>query len=389
MASAASPNDTSGLRPLRLAMVAHRFQKNDGQGRVNYEVARAALQAGMDVTLVTAHCAEDIAKHANATVVRLGRERFPTQLARNIGFASESASWLRRNREQFDLVQGNGFITWEPCDIVTVHFVHTAWIDNPYYPYRGLRPYALYQRIFSHLNARWEQRAFRSARHIIAVSELVAADVSALGVPSERIEVINNGVSTDEFHTGSAERASFNLPEGVPIAAFVGDIRTPRKNLATLLQAIAKVPLLHLAVAGDPTGSPAPGLARSLGISDRVHFLGKISRVAALMRSVDMFCFPSLYEPFGLVVLEAVASQLPVVASRSVGATKGLGDGCILLQNPDDPGELAMVLNHLVASPELLLSMREALSAQDMEVGWSKTVKGYLQTYADLRPHHL
>jgi hypothetical protein len=72
------------LSSLHLAMVANRFQKNDGQGRVNYEVALAALVHGVKLTLVTAYCADEIASHPNATVVKLGRETWPTQLGKNL-----------------------------------------------------------------------------------------------------------------------------------------------------------------------------------------------------------------------------------------------------------------------------------------------------------------
>jgi glycosyltransferase involved in cell wall biosynthesis len=187
-------------RPLRLVLVANRHQYNDGQGRVNYEVALAALNSGMKVTLLTAYCADEIANHPNAHFVHIGKEQLPTQFLRNLAFANESARWLREHRGEFDLVQANGFVTWESCDIVTAHFVHTSFAKSPYYPFaRSLRPYALYQRVFTALNARWERRAFHTAKHIIAVSDAVAEDVRQLGVPSERVEVIYNGVDIDEF----------------------------------------------------------------------------------------------------------------------------------------------------------------------------------------------
>ncbi|GGH09252.1 glycosyltransferase family 4 protein [Silvibacterium dinghuense] len=377
----------STAAPLRLAIVANRFEKNDGQGRVNYEVARAALESGVKLTLVTAHCAEEIASHPNATVVKVGRENWPTRLAKNLGFASDSAAWLRKHRTEFDLVQANGFITWEPCDIVAAHFVHTSWMRSPYYPFRNwLKPYELYQRTYSQLNSIWEKGAFRSARHIIAVSEIVAADVAALGVPPSQIEVIYNGVDTDEFRPGASARASFGLPEGVPMLLFVGDIRTPRKNLGTILRALQNLPDVHLAVAGTVNGSPAPAQARSLGIADRVHFLGKTSRTPALMRSVDLFCFPSRYEAHPLVVLEAMASALPIVISRNVGSVKSFGETFAVLDNPDDHEALAAILNSLLASPERRAFMSQASRERALTVNWSETVAAYLRTYERLRP---
>jgi glycosyltransferase involved in cell wall biosynthesis len=231
----------------------------------------------------------------------------------------------------------------------------------------------------------WEKRAFRSARHIIAVSEIVAADVAALGVSPERIEVIYNGVDTEEFQPGLSERASFNLPEGMPMAIFVGDIRSPRKNLKTLLEAMVQTPGLHLAVAGDANGSPAPGMARSLGLAGRVHFLGKTARVPALMRSVDLFVFPSRYEAHPLVVLEAMASGLPVVISRNVGSVKSFGETFAVLEDPDDSTALAGILNDLLNSPERRAEMSRASRERALAANWSRTVTAYLRAYERLR----
>jgi glycosyltransferase involved in cell wall biosynthesis len=368
--------------PLRLVLVANRHQYNDGQGRVNYEVALAALNRGMKVTLLTGYCADEIANHPNAQFVPIGKEQLPTQLLRNLAFANESARWLREHRGEFDLVQANGFVTWESCDIVTAHFVHTSFAKSPYYPFaRSLRPYALYQRVFTALNARWERRAFCTAKHIIAVSDAVAEDVQELGVPSERVEVIYNGVDIDEFSPGPSERASFNLPWHVPLGLFVGDIRTWRKNLDTLLLAMQRIPHLHLAVAGDVKRSPAPALAKKLKVADRVHFLGKTARIPMLMRSADLLIFPSRYEPYGLVVLEAMASGLPVILSRNVGSLEAFGDSLEVVEDPEDAEGLAASISSVLDSPERRERMARLGRQRALELSWANMAAAYLQTY--------
>ena len=264
------------MTPLRLALVVIGNERNDGQGRVNYEVARAALESGMEVTLLSARCSEDLRSHPNARFIQLGNESRPTQLWRNLAFAKDVTKWLRDHRDSVDLVQATGFNTWEPCDIVAIHFVHTSWLKNPFYPFKkSLRRYALYQRAYTLLNTRWEKLAVRSARKVIAVSDIVAHDVQELGVPAEKIEVIFNGVDVEEFKPGVSERASLGLPDSVPIALFVGDIRSPRKNLSTLLHALQHLPELHLAVAGDTQGSPAPALAEQSAGERASAFLRK------------------------------------------------------------------------------------------------------------------
>lgn len=370
------------MTSLRLAMIAHRFQHNDGQGRVNYEVARAALESGHRVTLVAAHCADELANHPGSRFVRMGRETLPTQLLRNLAFASESAGWIRQHRPEFQVIQANGFITWASCDIVTAHFVHTVWARHPFYPFRRLwRPYDLYQRLFTGLNALWERGAFREAKHVIAVSEVVAEEIQQCGIPAAKIEVIYNGVDTGEYAPGTADRASFGLPTDVPLALFVGEIRTPRKNLDTLLKALKLVDGVHLAVAGETKNSPYPDLARSLGVADRVHFLGKTGRIASLMRSVDLFVFPSRYEAHPLVVLEAMASALPIIISSNVGAARSFADIFSILKDPESAQELSGLIAELLRSPQRMEAMGRAARQRALDLKWSRTAEKYLAAY--------
>ena len=98
---------------IRLAILSHRFQRHDGQGRVNYEVARAALERGCQVTILASTCAEELRSHPLCRFVKLGDEGLPTELLRNLVYAWSSARWLRAHRDEIDVVQANGFVTWE------------------------------------------------------------------------------------------------------------------------------------------------------------------------------------------------------------------------------------------------------------------------------------
>jgi glycosyltransferase involved in cell wall biosynthesis len=371
-------------RPGRLAFVSHRFQRNDGQGRVNYEIVCAALDQGYDVTVVAAHCADEIVDHPRARFVPIGGQGLPTELLRNLVFAWSSSRWIKRHREELDVIQGNGFVTWERCDVVAAHFVHTAWRKSPYYPFTSLSPYALYQRLYTWLNSGWEKQAFLRATQVIAVAKGVAQELAVLGVPVQRINVIYNGVDTDQFCPGDSERASFGLPSDVPLALFVGDIRTPRKNLETVLRALALVPEIHLAVAGSVAGSPYPELARTLGVSRRVFFLDKVSRIPALMRAVDLFVFPSRYEAHPLVVLESMASGLPAIVSGNFGAEDFLGDGGVILKDPNDVTAMGTIMNGLVHDPVKRRSMALAGRERALAMQWSTMAAAYLEVYEKL-----
>jgi glycosyltransferase involved in cell wall biosynthesis len=368
---------------MRLALLTHKVDLLDGQGRVNYEVVMAALNAGHEVTVVAEFCSDAIAQHPHGRFVRMRERHIPTQLLRNLWYATGSARWLRQHRNEFDLVQANGFVTWEPADIVAVHFVHTAWRHNPYFPFRwsSFSPYAWYQLVVTLMNGHFEERAFQSARALVAVSRFTAGEVAALGVPPEKITVVYNGVDTVEFAPGEGDRASFGLPAKPPMGLFVGDIKTTRKNLETVLQAMTAVPEMHLAVAGATEGSPYPELARTLGLADRVHFIGKTSKIALLMRSVDVFVFPSRYEAHPLVLMEALASGLPIVVSGNFGAADYIGDGAIVLKDPNDPVALAEALRTVVTSPERRRAMAVAAREQALTMQWKDTAAGYLRVY--------
>lgn len=366
---------------VRLAILSHRFQRNDGQGRVNFEVANAALQSGYHLTIIATSCSEELSSHPRCRFVKIGNQRLPTELLRNLVYAWRSSRWLRAHRDEFDIVQANGFVTWEPCDVVAAHFVHAAWGKSRWYPFRNLRPYSLYQRIYTALNIRWERGAFTHAKRVIAVAKPLARELEEIGVPSKNIEVIWNGVDTKQFHPGESHRESFGLSSDGILALFVGDIRTPRKNLDTVLRAMRKVPDVSLVVAGAVERSPYPALARELGVDRRVYFLGHVTAIDLLMRSVDMFVFPSRYEAHPLVLLEAMASAVPCIVSGTFGAAEFLGEGGFILDDPDDEETLAAYMRDLAADHAARASMGAAGRRRALEMQWSSMAAEYLRVF--------
>jgi glycosyltransferase involved in cell wall biosynthesis len=176
-------------------------------------------------------------------------------------------------------------------------------------------------------------------------------------------------------------RNSFILE--VPLGLFVGDIRTPRKNLDTVLRAMQSVPAMALAVAGAVERSPYPAMARELGLEGRVHFLGKVSAMPALMRSADFFVFPSRYEAHPLVLLEAMASGLASIVSGTFGAADFMGEGGLIVQDPNDVEGLSAAMTKLASD----LDRRKALGAagreRALEMQWSVMADRYLTIFAD------
>lgn len=364
---------------MTLAIVTHKVGTGAGQGRVNYEVARAALARGHTVLLVASAVDDDLRAHDSVTWLPVSVDSFPTELVRNQVFAWRSARRIRRHRDAIDVLLANGAITWADADVNAAHFVHSAWLQSPAHTVRTQSgPYAWYQGLYTAVNAWWERWAFRQADTVVAVSSQVRRELRDVGVPEPKIQVIPNGVDLDEFSPGPPERKRFDLPEDVPLGVLVGDLKTSRKNLGTVLRAMQRVPAFHLAVAGHVADSPYPALAGRLGVDDRVHFLGFCEDVPALMRSGDVCLCPSLYEPFSLVLLEALASGCPVITAETVGAADLLPDeaGWVL----DDATDATALSKRLetVSQANDLSGMRRAARRAAQSHGFRRMGHEYL-----------
>jgi glycosyltransferase involved in cell wall biosynthesis len=374
---------------LRVAIVTHVVRHNDGQGRVNHEIARAALEEGIAVTLVASHVAPELLEHPLVRWVPVKIGRFwPTNLLRQQVFALKTALWLRTHRHEFDVLHVNGFITWAPADVNTAHFVHTGWANSKYYPFgitKGL--WSGYQFVYTRLNALLERWAYRRSRVIAAVSRKVADEIRAIGLtPDNRLDVIYNGVDTRGFAAASGDRARFKLPHDAFLLLFVGDLRTPRKNLGTVLKALTLLPKhVQIAVAGYLPGSPYPEQARALGIAERVHFLGLVKEMPVLMHSVDAFVFPSRYEAMSLSLLEAMAAGLPVVTARTAGGAEIITPECgIVLDDPDDPRKLADAIGRLADHDDTRRAMGVAAAELATGFGWARMAAQYIALYRQI-----
>lgn len=373
---------------MRIAVVTHKLVKGSGQGRVNYEVAQAAARRGHEVVLLASEVAPALTALPSVTWVRIPVEGWPTALLRGLVFGWYSTRWLRTHRSALDLVLSNGCITGAPADINAVHFVHSAWRRSSVHVARVRSgPYAWYQWLYSALNAYWEQQAFRKAGVIVAVSEQVRDELIEIDVPAKKIRVVHNGVHLEEFAPGQADRRALGLPSDVPLALFAGDISTPRKNLDTLLKALREVPRLHVGVAASTRGSTYPQMARRLGLEERVHFLGFRRDVPQLMRAADLFAFPSRYEACSLVLLEALASGLPVVTAHTAGGAELVTEEAgIVLPDPDDHRALADVLRALTEDSERRCRMSRAARAIAEEHSWDTMAQQYLHLMEQTAP---
>ncbi|MCW9682330.1 glycosyltransferase family 4 protein [Dolichospermum planctonicum UHCC 0167] len=374
---------------MKLCIVTHKIKKGDGQGRVNYEVAQEAIRQGYQLTLLASEVAPELLENRAVNWISIPVEGYPSEFIRNFIFAKKSATWLGKNRGNLDLIKVNGAITMSAADVNAVHFVHSSWWRSPVHISRSRKDlYGLYQWLFTAANSYWEKQAFSQAKSIIAVSEKVAEELVSIGVPRQKIRVIVNGVDLQEFTPGVTSRSLLGLPENVNLALFAGDIRTPRKNLDTVLKALKKVADLHLAVVGNTKGSPFLELANNLGISERVHFLGYRRDIAQIMQAADFFVFPSRYEACTLVLLEALASGLPVITATATGGAELVtAEAGIVLPETDHIDSLAASLSVLASDRPLRQQMAQAARVLAEKHSWTNMAQNYLNIFAELTNH--
>ena len=205
------------------------------------------------------------------------------------------------------------------------------------------------------------RRFLRQGDVVLANSEQSARDVLSLGCSPDKVKVIYCGADI-QLDSQAAHR-SYELDGERLRLMFVGNV-IERKGLRYLFQALVRLPNsnFELDVVGDTQDEPdhmteIKALIEDYGLSGRVTFHGHVTdreQLKRLYRMADVFVLPSLYETFGIVLLEAMSFGLPIVTTTA-GAipelVKGNENG--LLVPPRDPAALAIALRQLAGSSEL------------------------------------
>jgi glycosyltransferase involved in cell wall biosynthesis len=250
-----------------------------------------------------------------------------------------------------------------PPMVVTIHD-----LGYLYYP----ETHARLQRWYLRWSTRWSAAV---ADRIIAVSQATAADIQEhMPAATSKITVIHEALVawTAPPTAAAAVRARYDLRR--PYALYVGTIQ-PRKNIERLLQAYALLlkgedVAWDLVLAGGAGWLSTRLLQRvaELGIAGRVHFLGYTpeSDLPALFAGATFFCYPSLYEGFGLPVLEAQKMGVPVMTSSGSSLPEVAGDAALLV----DPTNV-----EAIADAMLRLSQDEALRQQLIAAGHANVAR--------------
>jgi UDP-glucose:(heptosyl)LPS alpha-1,3-glucosyltransferase len=362
---------------VKIAIVIERFARGPGGAEFDaLQLTREFLKSGHDVTVVCRRT--ELPAEPGLSVVRL---RVPNlwQPLRLIRFSEKAR---KATAEGFDIV--HSFARTRHQHIYrSGGGSHAEYMEQVY-------PRARLQRL---LNPRHrailsiEKAVFQDPTQIIHCIARTGADEIArrYGVPRSRLVTIYNGVDSDRFHPRLREvhrnrlRDMLNLSG--PVALFVGG-GFHRKGLDRAIRGLAETDTgADLLVVGGGAKDAARDLARQLGVERRVYFLGQRSDVEIWHAAADLLVLPTRYDPFANVVLEGMASGLPVATTPAAGAAELIthGENGFIFQ---DDFKAAF---DLLKNPEQLDEVGAAARRTAEGFTWSHHANQLLELYEKIR----
>ncbi|MEE4356963.1 MAG: glycosyltransferase family 4 protein [Desulfococcaceae bacterium] len=314
---------------------------------------------------------------------------FPfTSPGKNLSFALNAQRKLAET--SFDIIQGMDRILRQ--DIFRVSDgINPVQMQNRY-------PHPLIRGFFAATPRRmaltWlEQQIFRKGgcRTVLAISRVIKNEIIRhYHVKPEHIRVIYNGVDTEIFHPGLKElyrkkiREEYGIGEEEMLLLFISNDHK-RKNLSALLRALQLLlpQKFRLMVIGSDRSEPYRQQSIKMGIGDQLLFTGHQRQIESFFGASDIFVFPSHYDAFGNVCLEAMAAGLPLICSRTCGASELIRNGVngfILEQKrPEELAEkISMLKNH---------SLRKQIGRQAARDAGQYSIENHMSEVLDLYRH--
>ncbi len=321
--------------------------------------------------------------HEERVAELAGGARVITCSARGYGIAEHFQLPATLWRERIDLVHVPHYVVPRLLPkpvVVTIHdLIHLLYPPDH-------RPHLarLYLRFMV-------KTALRRARRVITVSRTSRRDlINLLGADPSRLVVVPNGVDAALANRPPKQdleslKAHYGLRS--PLILVVANDK-PHKNLDLVLRAYHlavrrhRIPGQLVFVGGVDAGSRLRVRAQRLGLDERVRFLGRIPRghLHALYHVAAVLLHVSLYEGFGLPVLEAMCVGLPIVTSN-LGAMRELGEGAARLVNPLEVDEVAEAVERVLVDDALRRRMVEAGHRRAENLSWGRTVEETVAVY--------
>ncbi len=306
-------------------------------------------------------------------------------------------------KKGFDIIHSSGYCCAFPVDVVTSHFCekeglrleNSSVIEMPHIGI-GQALKALDHRAYRRLAAFVEGLMFGHNSHkvCIAVSQSMKSEfIRHYGDVAEGVIVIPNGVDLKMFSPANRHvyreslRRKYDIPSGELVLMFAGG-DWERKGVHYLIEALALLSRLEvrLVIIGSGDEEFYGQLAELKQVRERVIFVSHSSNLSKYYAASDVFVLPTLYEPFGLVIVEAMASGLPVIASRVAGAADVIVDGVngLLLREPSDVSEVAAKIELLLSNAELRKTMGGHARKTAGNLSWDHVATKVMDVYVGI-----
>ena len=252
-------------------------------------------------------------------------------------------------------------------------------------------PRLIHRRLWYGLISQLEQIIYPShGVTLAAISRSVSAGLEKRCHPTKPVTTIYHGVDPIAFNPSvrlrerNRARRELGIRDEEFLVLLIGN-DWEKKGLSCLIAALALLDGLPVSalIVGSDRLEPYLAQARQLGLETRLRFAGVSSRVLKYYAAADACAAPSLYDPFGLPVLEAMACGLPTIASRAMGASEVVTDGesGLILDDPRDATTLSAMLRRLFDNPELRIRLGEQAAATARRFTWDANAAAVAQLF--------
>ncbi|HTI68374.1 MAG TPA: glycosyltransferase family 4 protein [Candidatus Limnocylindria bacterium] len=357
---------------MSVGIVVHDFDSGFGQGRYCIEIVRRLCDR---IKFTIFSCTYASQEMPNVTWVKVPTLRYDA-LTTVFTFVPSAERMLKKHPT--DLVHCQGLTSWS-SDIITGHICNAARLKRM--NTRWVKP-----RLFAQLVTPPERWFYQNpkARHVISISRVLDAEIRREYGWNKPSTVIYHGTDSIQFRPPEpGERA--RLRERFKIAGddwtwlFMGEAI---KGLRQVIDQLVDFPTAKLLVVTRSSLKMYQEQAERLGVLDRVIFHGFEKRPEEAFRAVDVFLYPSDYDPFGMVVSEAMASGVPVLVGYELGAAELITDHETgLLIDPHQPDSIRNALKWIEADPVRAKAMGVAGRAAIQQHSWDVCAEATLEVY--------
>ena len=381
---------------MKVTMVVTEVGKGGAFARIAYHLTQEFAKKGLETALVTGRV---IDLPHESTEIHLVCPKLIEKTAKTSGFYAKralgllstpaffalSTRYMRKHKSELGITMdfmglGGDVMSIHNCKKMQLRYRwkqgDRTFIVNPMEYYRLLIE-----------QARFSLKRFKIA--ITICSRGKQEFIKAYRISPEDIVVIPNGIDIENFHPKFSSvfrdeiRRRYGIPQDAPLFLFVG-YNFWLKGLKFMIEALPKIRESYLIVVGGGFKEQFENLADKLGVRNRVIFTGEVPKVEPFYAASDIFILPSHYETFSLVCMEAMASGLPVLATRVGGVEDYLRDGYNGFFIKRDPDDIAEKVNCILSDEKLRRELGRNARKTAERFSWSNVADRYIEVFESL-----